>query len=46
MNVVIAGGTGFIGRNVAPVLVARGHAVVRRGGHGVDERNVVRYIEI
>ena len=27
MNVVIVGGTGFIGRNIAPILVARGHAV-------------------
>lgn len=27
MKVVIVGGTGFIGRNIAPVLVARGHAV-------------------
>ena len=27
MKVVIAGGTGFIGRNIAPILVARGHAV-------------------
>lgn len=27
MNVVIVGGTGFIGRNIAPILAARGHTV-------------------
>ena len=27
MNVVIVGGTGFIGRNVAPILAGHGHAV-------------------
>ena len=27
MNVVVIGGTGFIGRNVAPVLAAHGHVV-------------------
>ena len=27
MNVVIVGGTGFIGRNIAPVLTGGGHAV-------------------
>jgi NAD dependent epimerase/dehydratase family enzyme len=27
MNVVIVGGTGFIGRNIAPVLAGGGHAV-------------------
>ena len=27
MNVVMVGGTGFIGRNIAPVLAAGGHAV-------------------
>lgn len=27
MNVVIVGGTGFIGRNIAPVLAGNGHAV-------------------
>ena len=27
MNVVIVGGTGFIGRNIAPILVGDGHAV-------------------
>ena len=27
MNVVIAGGTGFIGRNIAPILAGHGHAV-------------------
>ena len=27
MKVVIVGGTGFIGRNITPLLVARGHAV-------------------
>ena len=27
MNIVMVGGTGFIGRNIAPVLAARGHVV-------------------
>ena len=27
MNVVIVGGTGFIGRNIAPILAGNGHAV-------------------
>ena len=33
MKVVIVGGTGFIGRNVAPLLVARGHAVTILARH-------------
>ena len=36
MKVVIVGGTGFIGRNIAPLLAARGHSVtiLTRHPHG------------
>lgn len=48
MNVAIVGGTGFIGRNMAPVLAAKGHVitiVTHRQGRGVNVKGDVRVRE-
>ncbi len=45
MTVVIIGGTGFIGRNIAPVLAAKGHVVTivaRHQGKGGHAKGDVR----
>lgn len=48
MNVAIVGGTGFIGRNIAPVLAAMGHVVTivtRRQGRGANTKGNFRVRE-
>jgi 2'-hydroxyisoflavone reductase len=44
MNILILGGTAFVGRHLADVAVARGHAVTvfTRGRHGEPPRGVER----
>ena len=48
MNVAIVGGTGFIGRNMAPVLAAKGHVVTivtRRQAGGTNAKGDVHIRE-
>ena len=48
MNVAIVGGTGFVGRNIAPVLTAKGHVVTivtRRHGRGANTKDDFRVRE-
>ncbi|MXX09928.1 MAG: TIGR01777 family protein [Nitrospira sp. SB0667_bin_9] len=48
MNVAIVGGTGFIGRTMAPVLTAKGHVVTivtRDQGRGANAKGGVRVQE-